>query len=156
MSDTLDDMYREIIMEHYRHPRGHHKLERVDVENSGKNPSCGDELELSLELDNGVIKDVSVGCKGCAISVASGSILSEVVKGKTLEETKKIAAAVKAILKGEKTPEDFPEELGDLEALQGVRNFPVRIKCALLSWVTLVNSLEAWEKKQAAETATTE
>jgi nitrogen fixation NifU-like protein len=150
----LDELYRDIIMDHYRYPRGRKKLEDADVRNEGQNPVCGDEIELSLKLNDDRVDDVSVDCMGCAISVASGSMLADAIKGKSLPEVKRIAAAVKAILKGEPLPEDV--EMGDLEALSGVKNFPVRIKCALLSWTTLVDGIEALEKGVEAIVTSTE
>lgn len=154
MSDPLKDMYRDIIMEHYRYPRGHKEIIDPDLINGGQNPACGDEIEVKVKMDGDKVGDVSVDCVGCAISVASGSMLAEVVEGKTIEEIKKISAVVKALLKGEEITEDM--ELGDLEALKGVRNFPVRVKCALLSWTTLVDAIEAKEMKTTAEMSTTE
>lgn len=143
MSEPLDDMYRDIILDHYRSPRGRKPLDNADISSDGVNPSCGDEIFLQVELDNGTVKDVHVDCHGCAISVASGSMLAEVVKGKSITEVKKIAQTVKRMLKGEQM--DIPDDLGDLDALQGVRNFPVRIKCALLAWVTLMEGLKNHE-----------
>lgn len=154
MPEPLDELYRDIIMDHYRYPRGRKKLEDADVRNEGQNPVCGDEIELSLKLNDDRVDDVSVDCMGCAISVASGSMLADAIKGKSLPEVKRIAAAVKAILKGEPLPEDV--EMGDLEALSGVKNFPVRIKCALLSWTTLVDGIEALEKGVEAIVTSTE
>ncbi|SYZ72188.1 NifU-like protein [Candidatus Zixiibacteriota bacterium] len=154
MSDHLDDLYRDILMEHYRFPRGRHHLEHEDIHNEGQNPTCGDEIELALELEGDKVKDVYVSCMGCAVSVASGSMLAEVTKGKSLEEVKKIAETIKAMLTGGAVPKDA--DLGDLEALSGVKKFPVRVKCALLSWTTLVNALEAREKGKQAAPSTTE
>ena len=143
MSEPLDDMYRDIILDHYRSPRGRKPLEKANVTSDGSNPSCGDEISLQVDLDNGTVKDIHVDCRGCAISVASASMLAEVIKGKPLTEVKKIAQIVKKMLKGEQT--DIPDDLGDLDALRGVRNFPVRIKCALLAWVTLMEGLKNHE-----------
>ena len=143
MSD-LDDMYRDVILDHYRAPRGKRPIDRSDIASTGHNPSCGDELELAVEMDDGTVRDIHVDCKGCAISTASGSILAEVVKGRSLDEVKRIAEVVRRILKGEET--EIPEDLGDVDALQGVRQFPVRIKCALLAWVTLIQGIEGYEK----------
>lgn len=154
MNSNLDDLYRDIILDHYRSPRGRKKLARADIKNEGKNPVCGDEIEVSVKVDDGHVDDISVQCLGCAISVASGSMLVDAIKGKSVEEVKKIARAVKAVLKGEE-PED-KIELGDLEALDGVKKFPVRIKCALLSWTTLVEGLEAWENHRQSTVVTTE
>jgi nitrogen fixation NifU-like protein len=99
-------------------------------------------------MDNGTVKDINVNCKGCAISVASGSMLAEYIKGKPLDEVKKIADVVKKMLKGEEfdLSEDLDnEELGDIDSLKGVRKFPVRIKCALLAWMTLIEGLKNYE-----------
>ncbi len=147
VSDRLDEMYRDVIMDHYRHPRGKRKLDKADIQNEGKNPVCGDEIELQLKLDGDKVEDIHIGCVGCAVSVSSGSMLAEIIKGKSIEEVKKIAETVKKILKGEEPSEDI--DLGDLEALEGVRNFPVRIKCALLSWTTLIDALDQYEHDRA-------
>lgn len=154
MSDNLDDLYRDIIMDHYKAPRGRKKLSRADITNEGKNPVCGDEIEVSMKVNDGRVDDISVQCLGCAISVASGSMLADTIKGKSVEEVKRIARAVKAILKGEQPQEEI--ELGDLDALDGVSKFPVRIKCALLSWSTLVEGLEAWENSRKTRIISTE
>ncbi len=143
MSESLDNMYRDIILDHYRSPRGRKPLNKSDITSNGVNPSCGDEISIEVELDDGMVKDVHVDCRGCAISVASGSILAEVIKGKPLAEVKRIAQMVRRVLKGEQM--DIPDELGDLDALQGVRYFPVRIKCALLAWLTLMEGIKNHE-----------
>jgi len=152
MSSNLDDMYREIILDHYRSPRGKKQVGKIDISSDGQNPSCGDELSLQVEMDHDVLKDVHVSCRGCAISVASASMLAETIKGKSFEEVKKLAEIVKKMLKGE--PTELPADLGDIEALQGVRQFPVRIKCALLAWVTLVEGLKSYENGHADEPPT--
>lgn len=155
MNDALDSLYREVVLDHYKNPRGKKKLAHVDIKNEGKNPMCGDEIEVEVELDGDRVKDLSVSCAGCAISVASGSMLYEVIKGKSLDEVKKIARIVKAMLKGEEYSTDGID-LGDLDVLEGVRKFPVRIKCALLSWTTLVDALEGMENGKKASVSTTE
>ena len=149
MSDNLDAMYRDVIMDHYRNPRGKSAIEHPDVHIEGKNPSCGDELEMDIKFDEDGIEDIHVGCVGCAISVSSGSMMAEMVKGKSLNEVKKIARVVQAMLKGEEFDEDM--DLGDLEALEGVKKFPVRIKCALLSWTALMDSIEEHEHSTIPE-----
>jgi nitrogen fixation NifU-like protein len=154
VSEALDDLYRDIIMDHYRYPRGHKHLHDADVQSGGQNPVCGDEIEVSLKIDGDRIEDIGVECAGCAISVASGSMLADIVKGKTIDEVKIIAAAVKAILKGETPPAEI--DLGDLEALSGVRNFPVRIKCALLAWITVIEALESLGEGKEIKVSTTE
>ncbi len=147
MSEPLDDMYRDIIMDHYRSPRGKQPVKSADIKSDGSNPACGDELEMQVEMHDGTLKQIHVDCKGCAISVASGSMLAEIVEGRPLEEARRIAELVRRMLKGEEV--ELPDDLGDLDALKGVRQFPVRIKCALLSWVTLINGLENYRRGQA-------
>jgi nitrogen fixation NifU-like protein len=147
MSSSLDDMYREIILDHFKSPRGKKPIEQVDISSDGQNPSCGDEISLQVAMDHGVLSDIHVDCHGCAISVASASMLAETVKGRSFEEVKELAESVKKMLKGETT--ELPKDIGDLDALQGVKQFPVRIKCALLAWVTLVEGLKNYESGHA-------
>lgn len=156
MTASLDDMYREIILDHYRSPRGKKPVEHADIHTQGQNPSCGDEISMDVEMDAGVVKDVHVNCRGCAISVASGSMLAETVKGRPLGEVKRIAEVVRKMLKGEQV--EIPTDLGDIDALKGVRQFPVRVKCALLAWVTLIEGMKSYEngKHDASTTVTTE
>ena len=149
MSSSLDDMYREIILDHYRSPRGKKPVDNADFSSGGQNPSCGDEIEVDVQMENDILKDIHVNCRGCAISVASGSILAETVKGKPFSEVQKIAEAVRKILKGEDVKLD--EELEDVDALKGVRKFPVRIKCALLAWITLIEGLKNYENGSKTE-----
>lgn len=154
MDNNLGDLYRDIIMDHYKYPRGKKKIENADVKNEGKNPVCGDEIEVSLKINDSKVEDISVECMGCAISVASGSMLADTLRGKSIEDVKRIARGVKAILKGEEPEEKL--DLGELEALEGVKKFPVRIKCALLSWTTLIDAIDAWEDGKISSTSTTE
>jgi SUF system NifU family Fe-S assembly protein len=156
MTPSLDDMYREIILDHYRSPRGKKPLEHSDITTKGQNPSCGDEISLDVEMTDGVVKDVHVNCHGCAISVASGSMLAETVKGRSFEEVRRIAEIVRKMLKGEQV--EIPDDLGDIDALKGVRQFPVRIKCALLAWVTLIEGMKSYEngKSEVSTTISTE
>jgi len=142
----LDEMYREVILDHYKAPRGKKPLEHASVSADGHNPSCGDDIRLEIEMVNGILKNIHVDCKGCAISVASGSMLAEAVKGKTFDEVRLMADQIKKMIKGET---DVPEgDIGDLGALKGVRQFPVRIKCALLAWVTLIEGLNKYADGQ--------
>jgi len=152
MSGSLDDMYRDIILDHYRSPRGSTPLQMADFSTNGHNPSCGDELKLAVKIDDDIVKDIYIDCKGCAISTASGSMLAEVLVGKTVEEARKIATIVRGMLKGEDV--DIPDDLGDIDSLEGVKQFPVRIKCALLAWVTFMEGLKNYESG-SSEAATT-
>ncbi len=139
MSLELDDLYREVILDHYRSPRGATPLADPDVREEGFNPLCGDELTLELKVAGGRIEDVSIRGRGCSISIASGSLLAEQLRGRPLAEARRMIAAFRAIVQGESPPENV--ELGDLEVLEGVRKFPVRIKCALLPFTTLEQAL---------------
>ena len=154
MAEPLDELYRDIIMDHYRYPRGRKDIPDADIRNEGQNPVCGDEISVALKFANDTVEDISVECAGCAISVASGSMLADIIKGKTISEVKIIANTIRAILKGEEPPSNL--ELGDLAALAGVKNFPVRVKCALLSWTTLIDAIDAAEKGQAIKVSSTE
>ncbi len=141
---TFDALYRDLILEHYRSPHGREAVAREDVRAEGVNPLCGDELSLVMQLDGGGrIEGLQVAGQGCAISVASGSILHDLVVGKTPQEAREYLAAVRAVLHGEEIP--ATPDLGDFEALEGVRQFPVRIKCALLPWTTLEEALRTAE-----------
>jgi nitrogen fixation NifU-like protein len=144
LASALDDLYRDIILDHYRSPRNRGRLEQPDVATQGENPLCGDEIEVSLMVEDGRVADVRFSGKGCSISQASASMMTEGVKGKTLDEVKDLVAAFRGMMHGEVEPDE--DELGDLEALQGVRKYPVRIKCALLCWNTLLEGVELFEK----------
>jgi nitrogen fixation NifU-like protein len=150
----IDDLYREVILDHHRHPRGNHALEHPDVEAAGKNPSCGDEVTLQVDFEGDRIADVGVLCTGCAISTSSGSMLADLVRGMTVAEAEQVAEAFRQVLHGEEFPTEV--DLGDLEALEGVRQFPVRIKCALLPWITLLDALLAHEQGREPRPVSTE
>lgn len=143
MSQPLDDMYREVILDHYRSPRGRKAIDRSDISSRGFNPSCGDELTLGVKVENDIVEDVHIDCKGCAISTASASMMAETIKGMRLSEAQKLAGVVRKMLKGEDVI--LPDDFGDLDSLRGVRQFPVRIKCALLAWLTLLDGMKNYE-----------
>jgi nitrogen fixation protein NifU and related proteins len=153
----LEDLYREIILDHYRSPRNRGELPVPPAHKvEGFNPLCGDEVVLYIEVDtdSGTVRDVKIAGQGCSISQASTSMMSSAVKGKSLEETRQLIRAFKALmsiheskLEGESDGSDLQADLegvrlGDLEALQGVVKFPVRIKCATLAWNTLQQALD--------------
>ena len=140
---VLDDLYREVILDHYRNPRNKGRLIEPTCKSEGYNPVCGDEIAVELLLDDGLIKDVAFHGRGCSISQASGSMMTDAVKGRSPAEARKLVAAFKHLMTD---PEDEPaEDLGDLEALQGVAKFPVRVKCATLAWRVLEEGLEESE-----------
>ena len=134
----LDNLYKEIILEHYKRPRNRGELDPVTVRREGLNPSCGDELELFLNLDDGIITDVKFTGEGCAISQASTSMMTEAIKGKPIKEALETSQKFKAMIQGE----DPSDELGDLKMLQGIAKLHARVKCATLGWVTLEQALE--------------
>lgn len=143
--EQLDELYREVILDHFRSPRHHEVVEPADVKTSGLNPLCGDELQMQLRLNGGRILAIGVQSKGCSISQASGSMLAERLQGKTLEEAERLVHVIKQMMHG--APSSPEDDLGDLESLAGVRKFPVRIKCALLGWTTLEEGLKQLKEK---------
>ncbi|HZR98585.1 MAG TPA: SUF system NifU family Fe-S cluster assembly protein [Chloroflexota bacterium] len=143
----LDDLYREIILDHYQSPRNQGRLAAPDVATQGSNPLCGDEIEVSLVIDDGRIADVAFQGRGCSISQASASMMTESIKGKTIAEAEELLGAFKTIMTDKNAPEADEDTLGDLEALQGVRRYPVRVKCALLAWNVLKEGLDLYETR---------
>jgi nitrogen fixation NifU-like protein len=140
----LDDLYREIILDHYRSPRNRGELPPPASHAVGHNPLCGDEIEVFLEVRDGVVSDIKVGGQGCSISQSSASMMSQAVKGKPVDDVRALVHRFKSMMSIEELDESAPEvKLGDLEALQGVVKFPVRIKCAVLAWNTLTDALDA-------------
>ena len=156
----LEDLYREIVLDHYRSPRNRGELPVPPAHRAeGFNPLCGDEIVVYLQVDGDTVTDVRIGGQGCSISQSSASMMSAAVKGKTLAEVRDLTRAFKAMMSiheqeigGESEDGDEPDadataeipevRLGDLEALRGVVKFPVRIKCATLSWNTLAQGIE--------------
>jgi nitrogen fixation protein NifU and related proteins len=150
----LDGLYREVILDHAKHPRGRKEMPDADARGEGQNPLCGDELSLALKIKDGKIADAAVSGRGCSISVASGSMLAEMAPGLAPGEALRLADAFKSMMHGEAAPEGV--DTGDLDALEGVKQFPVRVKCALLAWETLRNAIKAWESGGHEAKATTE
>jgi nitrogen fixation protein NifU and related proteins len=156
----LEDLYREIILDHYRSPRNRGELESPPaVRVEGFNPLCGDEIVVTLDVEDGVLSDIKIGGTGCSISQSSASLMSAAVKGKPLAEVRELIATFKGMMSihestlpsdgkgGDAVEAPEPEAididaLGELAALQGVVKFPVRIKCATLSWNTLTQGLD--------------
>ncbi|MFQ5742625.1 MAG: Fe-S cluster assembly sulfur transfer protein SufU [Acidobacteriota bacterium] len=136
---SLDELYREVILDHYRNPCGSESIEDPTVEVEGFNPLCGDELLMQLQIENGSIRKMHIDPRGCSISVASASMLAQQLEGASLQEALKLKVVFQRVLQGGDWPEGM--DCGDLEALEGVKKFPVRIKCALLAWMTLEQAL---------------
>ena len=142
MIERLDELYREVILDHFRSPTHAGELPGAQIHAEGTNPLCGDELAFHLKMDDGRIAQVRFQGKGCAISQAAASMLAAQLEGKTTAEAGALVAAMKALMQGQ-TP-DASVDLGDLEALEGVRKFPVRIKCAALSWNVVEQGLQEY------------
>jgi len=147
LPSELDDLYQDIILDHYRSPRHQGLLDDPDLKGEGFNPFCGDQVVLTLDLDDaGRIAKVGFEGQGCSISQASASMLTGQLEGKTLEEAEGLVHIFKGVMQGgEFTPEQ-EDELGDVVALEGVKRFPIRIKCALLGWTTLQDAIAAYRK----------
>lgn len=135
--DNLDEIYNDLIMEHSMNSYNKKEMENPDKKEKGYNPSCGDEIELSIKLDGDVIKDITFTGQGCAISQASTSIMIDVLKGKTLEEAKEIIKTFIDMIKREDLSKQDLEKLEDAIAFKNVANMPARVKCALLAWHTI-------------------
>ena len=140
----LEDLYREIILDHYKSPRNRGTLEPPAIRTEGHNPLCGDEIEVYIALDNDIVSDIKISGQGCSISQSSASMMSAAIKGKPVAEVRALIHRFKHMMSIEDVEEpDTSAPLGDLEALQGVVKFPVRIKCAVLAWNTLAEGLDS-------------
>ncbi|MEJ8306926.1 Fe-S cluster assembly sulfur transfer protein SufU [Saccharibacillus sacchari] len=135
----LDDLYRRVIMDHYKNPRNKGKFEDEGVTIDLNNPTCGDKISLQLQLEQGIVKNARYTGDGCSISMSSASMMTEAVKGKTLPQALELAERFSALMKGEEV--EFGE-YEDIEALSGVNKFPARIKCATLAWNALRKGIE--------------
>jgi nitrogen fixation NifU-like protein len=137
-----DDLYRETILDHYHHPRNRGKIEEPGVTVEGVNPLCGDELTLYMNVEGDKIADLKIEAKGCSISMASGSMMTEAVQGQPLDKVQHVVALFKEMMLDKQKDTELPEDLEELEALKGVKKYPVRIKCALLPWNTLLQGIQ--------------
>ena len=144
MSADLRDLYQEVVLDHGRHPRNFRLMEDASAQSVGFNPLCGDKLTLYLRFAGDVVADASFQGSGCAISTASASILTEVVKGKTRQEVEALLGAFLEMLLGDTSSD--PARLGKLAVFSGVKEFPVRVKCATLSWRTLEAAFRGTEE----------
>lgn len=147
---SLEQLYREVILDHYRNPRHSGSIEDPDAHAEGYNPLCGDEVTIDLRVEGTTISDARVRGRGCSISQASASMMADAIVGTTIDEVRELTHRIKAMLDIEEgdaglDPDRPGATLGDLEALAGVKQFPVRIKCADLAWTTLTEALEADE-----------
>ncbi len=134
--DNLDTLYRQVIMDHYKSPRNRGKLDGDHITVELNNPTCGDRIDLQMRLDNNIVQDAKFEGEGCSISMASASMMTQAVKGKTVEEALALSQFFSEMMLGKDIDESHIdlEEIGDIIALQGVSKFPARIKCATLAW----------------------
>jgi nitrogen fixation NifU-like protein len=147
----LKDLYQEAILDHYRRPRNFHKLERSNRQAQGLNPFCGDKLNVFLLVEDGIIREISFVGAGCAISIASASMMTESLKGKTETETKLAFERFDQLLTRSSESLPDPDSMGNLAVFSTLREYPVRVKCATLAWHTMRAALD-----QRQETASTE
>ena len=139
---ALGDLYTEVIGEHSRSPENKGELAAATVRERGHNPSCGDEITLELQIEDGIIKDAAFTGVGCAISQASTDIMIDLMRGKTVEEAKRLAELFTSMIKREVTDDAALEELDEAIALKNISNMPARVKCAVLAWHTLEDVLK--------------
>ena len=143
-NNNLDQLYRSVIMDHYKNPRNKGSLEEDSVTIDMNNPTCGDRIHLTLKVEDGVVKDAKFDGEGCSISMSSASMMTQIVKGKQIEEALELADIFSKMMLGEEFDVD-KYDLGDVEALQGVAKFPARIKCATLAWKAMEKGVKEGE-----------
>ncbi|GAK08524.1 MULTISPECIES: Fe-S cluster assembly sulfur transfer protein SufU [Geomicrobium] len=142
MQSNLDTLYRQVIMDHYKNPRNRGELDENDALTINmNNPSCGDRIQLHLQVENDQVVDAKFTGEGCSISLSSASMMTDTVKGKSIEEALEISGIFSEMVQG-KEYDDEKYDLGDIEALQGVTKFPARIKCATLAWKAMEKGLD--------------
>jgi nitrogen fixation NifU-like protein len=151
MDNDLRELYQQVILDHNKSPRNFKKLETANHYAEGYNPLCGDRIDVYVKLDDDKIEDISFVGSGCAISKASASLMSTMVKGKTIGEAEKIFEKFHHLITGKMDEEVNTDEVGKLAVFAGVREFPSRVKCASLAWHTLISAL-----KEQNKTVTTE
>lgn len=139
--EDLRELYQEVILDHNKNPRNFHKMDRATKVLDGQNPLCGDHYTLFLLLEDDVIKDISFEGSGCAISKASASLMSSILKGKSRKEAEELFQLFHQVVTGKIDPVEHLEELGKLAAFAGVSEFPARVKCAILAWHTMHEAL---------------
>lgn len=140
MSSNLDQLYRQVIMDHYKNPRNKGVLEDDSLTINMNNPTCGDRIQLTLKVEDGKVIDAKFEGEGCSISMSSASMMTQTIKGKDIEEALKLSKVFSDMMQGKDYDDDL--DLGDIEALQGVSKFPARIKCATLAWKAMEKGLK--------------
>ena len=148
--EELDELYRHTILDHYRNPRNRAVLTAPDAQARAYNPFCGDEVRLAFSVHGGHVQGVSAQSQGCAICQSSASLMSEMLKGKDVTKLRGLADRFRELMRGKALSKQEKQTFGDVEALAGVAQFPIRVKCALLAWSTLDEALDELEKKRGA------
>ena len=143
--NNLDQLYRQVIMDHYKNPRNKGSLEDGSFTIDMNNPTCGDRIHLTLKVEDGVVQDAKFDGEGCSISMASASMMTQTVKGKEIEKALKLSKIFSDMIQGNEYDDDV--DLGDIEALQGVAKFPARIKCATLAWKAMEKGVQEEEQE---------
>ncbi|OES46541.1 Fe-S cluster assembly sulfur transfer protein SufU [Domibacillus iocasae] len=139
--NNLDQLYRQVIMDHYKNPRNKGAIEDGSVTVDMNNPTCGDRIHLTMKVEDGVVTDAKFDGEGCSISMASASMMTQAIKGKDIEHAMKLSHVFSEMMLGNDYPDNL--DLDDIEALQGVAKFPARIKCATLSWKAMEKGLQS-------------
>jgi nitrogen fixation NifU-like protein len=139
---SLDDLYRETILDHYKKPRNKRHIDGADIDLEHNNPLCGDEIRILAVVRDGAVQDLAFEGQGCSISQASASMLTEQATGKSLEALEDLILSFRGMMAGKTDVDD--DALGDLAALKGVTKYPVRIKCAVLAWDTLQEGVQSY------------
>ncbi len=132
--NNLDNLYRQVIMDHYKNPRNKGSLDEGNLTVDMNNPTCGDRIHLTLKVEDGIVTDVKFDGEGCSISMSSASMMTQAIKGKNVETAMKLSRIFSDMMQGKEVEIDDDLDLGDIESLQGVAKFPARIKCATLAW----------------------
>jgi nitrogen fixation protein NifU and related proteins len=151
MDNELRELYQQVILDHNKSPRNFKKLENANHFAEGYNPLCGDKIDIYINVENNIVKDISFQGQGCAISKASASMMSSLVKGKTLDEADKIFEKFRDLVTGKLGDNPDVEDLGKLAVFTGVKEFPSRVKCASLAWHTMRSALNNQETKVTTE-----
>jgi len=151
MDPELKELYQQVILDHNKSPRNYGIIDNPNHSAEGYNPLCGDKVNVYLEIENNIVKDISFQSSGCAISRASASLMSSAVKGKTVEEAEKIFNKFHDLIVGKLDDEKAAEELDKLAVFAGVKEFPSRVKCATLPWHTMLNALHNKDEKAVTE-----
>ncbi|MCM3087718.1 nitrogen fixation protein NifU [Bhargavaea ginsengi] len=138
---NLDQLYRRVIMDHYKNPRNKGELTDGGLTIDMNNPTCGDRIHLTLQVEDGIVQDAKFDGEGCSISMASASMMTQAVKGKSVEDAVRLSKAFSDMMLGKELDDSL--DLGDIEALSGVSQFPARIKCATLAWKAMEKGVDS-------------